>query len=77
MRGLAVFWLRFLFALTTRSDDFGCASDDVGYLKGEPCPCLFALPASVDGDEASANGELGDVRIGPNDLCAEDSLIKI
>jgi hypothetical protein len=46
-------------------------------LKAKTGPSGLALPASVDRDATTADFELGNVGILPDDLCAEDSLIKM
>lgn len=73
---LAVFRLRFLWALSPCRDYFSSAGDHVGNLHGDSGPGAFSFTARMNGNQTARDLQLRDVWILLHDFSAEDSCVK-
>lgn len=76
MRRFAVLPLGFTIKATASGDHFGSSRNDIGHLQGDPRPGALALATAVNRDEATGDGDFGDVRVLPNDVATETTRVK-
>ena len=72
----AVFPLGFTITTTAGGNHSGSSGDDIGHLQGDPRPGALALATAVNRDEATGDGDFGDVRVLPNDVATETTRVK-